>query len=125
MTRGASMAACVFIPKSTMLQTTCTIAWHCASSPGHPKGMSALPSLMRSAGFGVRRGRLPGAIAEGCPGVVQSCAPRVETIMPKPRTSGAPSAGSDGVAAKAFPSASIAHAKEVSGAPTPSAIRGR
>jgi hypothetical protein len=125
MTRGASIAACTFIPKSTMLQTVWTIAWHCASSPGQPKGMSARPSFMSSAGFGVRRGRLPGAIAEGWPGVVHSCAPRVLTMMPSPSTSGAPSPGSDGVAENAFPSASIAQQYEVSGAPTPVATRGR
>src|SRR5207244_5187072 len=38
-------------------------------------------------------------------------------MMPRPRTSGAPRPGSEGVAAKALPSASIAHANDVSGAP--------
>src|SRR5436190_782598 len=64
MTRGASIAACVFISKSTRLQTTWTIAWHCASSPGQPNGMRARPAFIRSAGFGVRRGRLFGAVAD-------------------------------------------------------------
>jgi len=66
-----------------------------------------------------------GAIADGWPGVVQSCAPRVLTMIPSPSTSGAPRPGSDGVAENALPSASIAQQYEVSGAPTPDAIRGR
>jgi len=114
----------VFIPKSTMLHTTWTIACDCASSPGQPNGMSAAPSFMSSAGFGVSRGRLRGAIADGWPGVVQSCAPRVDTIMPSPGMSGAPRPGSDGVAENAFPSLSIAATYAVSGAPTPPASRG-
>src|SRR6266542_3360840 len=124
MTRGASIAACVFMPKSTTLHTTWTIACDCASSPGQPNAMSAAPSFMRRPGFGVRRGRLRGAIADGCPGVVQSCAPRVDTIIPSPGMSGAPRPGSDGVAENAFPSLSMAATYDVSGAPTPAATRG-
>src|SRR4029077_20708699 len=124
MTRGASIAACVFIPKSTTLQTTWTIACDWASSPGQPNGMNAAPSFISSPGFGVSRGRLRGAIADGCPGVVQSCAPRVDTIIPRPGMSGAPSPGSDGVAENAFPSLSSAQTYDVSGAPTPAATSG-
>src|SRR5947209_2783521 len=45
-------------------------------------------------------------------------------MIPRPSTSGAPSAGSDGVAENALPSASIAQQYDVSGEPTPAATRG-
>src|SRR5204862_6843188 len=107
-----------------MLQPAWAIAWLWASSPGQPNGMRSALALMSKARFGVSRGRLRGAIADGWPGAVQSCAPRVDTIMPRPGTSGAPRPGSDGVAENALPSLSIAATYDVSGAPTPPATRG-
>ena len=69
--------------------------------------MNISPSRRASAGFGLRRGRFPGAAALGCPSSSQLCEPRLETVQPTPGMIGVSAEGSEGVAEKALPSASI------------------
>src|SRR5258707_15831540 len=88
------------------------------SLPGDPNGMKSLPSLNESAGFGVRRGRLPGASAAGCAGSVHDCDPRDEGHRPVPGITGVALEPSLGVVEQALPLSSTTHAYEVSASGT-------
>ena len=104
--RGASTAACGVMPKTRRFSRTCSIAWTWTSPPGLPNGIT-LPSAAKAmAGFGVSRGRLPGATADGWPGTPQDWQPRVDGTSPVPGTTGASNALSLGVAETALPSRS-------------------
>ena len=73
------------------------------SPPGVPKGMTQRPGDMARQGFGVSRGRLPGARQEGWPSTAHDCAPRDETASPVPGTTGVSQLVSDGVEHNALP----------------------
>src|SRR5689334_7847248 len=105
------------MPKTLTLRNTCSIAWHCTSPPGVPNGMCTLPPLNAIAGFGVSRGRLPGATDEGCVGSAHDCVPRPEQRMPTPGMIGVLFEPSLGVHENALPSLSITHKYEVSPGP--------
>src|SRR3984957_18844839 len=100
---------------TTMLSSTCNIACGCTSLPGEPNGMIHLPSRLTIDGFGVNRGRLPGARHAGCAGSVQDCMPRDEGAMPVPGITGVLIAPSLGVAENALPCRSMTHTNDVSG----------
>src|SRR3954468_17418081 len=101
------------MPKTFTLRNTWSMAWHCTSPPGVPNGMYALPPLKAIAGFGVSRGRLPGATDEGCVGSDHDCVPRPEQSMPTPGTRGVLFEPSLGVHDIALPSLSITHRYDV------------
>src|SRR5918911_5041189 len=84
------------------------------SFPGEPNGIKSLPSFKAIAGFGVRRGRLPGASAAGCSGSVHDCDPRDEGQKPVPGMTGVALDPSLGVVENALPSRSTTHAYDVS-----------
>src|SRR3954465_7210181 len=69
-------------------------------------------------GFGVSRGRLPGARQAGCAGSVQDCMPRDEGARPVPGITGPLIAPSLGVAEKLLPWRSTMQIYEVSGSPS-------
>ena len=54
------------------------------SPPGQPKGIARPSSPTAIAGFGVSRGRLPGATPEGCEGSGRDCSPRSDGDDPGP-----------------------------------------
>ena len=70
---------------------------HCTSPPGVPQAMANSPSRSASAGFGVRRGRLPGSTNSGWSGSRRPCVPRAEGAKPRPSTIGVSYIVSDGV----------------------------
>ena len=86
--RGASTASCMLIPKAVRFRKTCSMAWGCRSPPGPPKGMANSPRRIASAGFGVSRGRLPGATQAVWSRRPQLCEPRDEGTKPRPGTIG-------------------------------------
>ena len=96
--RDTSIACCTGMPNSAMFRNTCSIACDCTSPPGVPNAMKSLPSLNAREGFGVRRGRLPGATTLGCPGVKRDWQPRPDTAKPRPGMTGVSYCGSDSVA---------------------------
>src|SRR5215207_7811817 len=98
-----------------MLSSTCSIAWLCTSPPGVPNGRNSVPPLIASAGFGVRRGRLPGATPAGWRGSGRDCEPREEGMRPVPGTIGEPYEPSLGVAENRLPQRSATHTYDVSG----------
>src|SRR5262245_1299075 len=69
---------------------------------------------MASAGFGVRRGRLPGATDEAWPGTAQDWQPRDDGQKPRPGITGLSQLASLGVAETALPWRSTTHTYEVS-----------
>src|ERR1700733_1554736 len=91
------------MPKGSTFNSTCSIAWTCTSPPGEPNGITPPSRCNKMAGFGVSRGRLPGATAAGCRGSVRLCDPRDEGTIPSPGTIGDVFELSDGVALKALP----------------------
>ena len=101
------MASWGFIPKSSILNRTWTFACVWLSPPGVPNGMTILPGRIASAGFGVRRGRLPGPSAEAWPRTAQLCEPRAEGANPVPGMTGDSKVTSDGFDENALPSLSI------------------
>ena len=93
------------------------------SPPGVPNGMIQRPGDWTRQGFGVRRGRLPGATHDGCPRTAHDCAPRDDTAMPVPGTTGVSQLVSDGVEHSPFPSLSTTQTIDVSGGgPTGSSL---
>src|SRR6476620_7263647 len=99
------------------LRNTCSIDCGCTSPPGVPNGISTLPFLNASAGFGVSRGRLPGPTEHGCVGSDHDCVPRPEHTKPTPGTVGELFDPSEGVAENALPCRSIQHVYVVSPGP--------
>ena len=79
------------------------MAWGWRSPPGPPNGITHWPRLSAIAGFGVSRGRLPGATHEGWPGTAQDCDPRDEGQKPRPGITGLSQETSLGVADRALP----------------------
>ncbi len=77
--------------------------WGWRSPPGAPKGMSQRPRRMAIAGFGVRRGRLPGATDDACPRTAQDWQPREDGQNPRPGMIGLSHEASLGVAETALP----------------------
>src|SRR5439155_11660430 len=72
-----------------------------------------------SAGFGVRRGRVPGAGHPACSGFANDCEPRVDGTQPSPGMTGPSHDESLGVADITLPCASTTQTYEVSpGRPT-------
>src|SRR5262245_25424632 len=89
--------------------------WGCRSPPGAPNGISHAPRpRMARAGFGVRRGRLPGATHEACPGTAHDWHPRDDGQNPSPGITGLSQDASLGVADMALPWRSTTHTYEVS-----------
>src|SRR5947208_17152376 len=89
------------------------------SPPGEPNGMNQVLPRRASAGFGVRRGRLPGAGQEACSGLANDCEPRVDGTKPSPGMTGPSHDESLGVADITLPFESITQTYEVSpGVPT-------
>src|SRR5262249_18222629 len=72
------------------------------------------------AGFGVRRGRRPGATQEAWLGSVHDCEPREEGHRPVPGTTGVSAEVSLGVAEKTLPCRSTTQTYEVSSPGDPS-----
>src|SRR5215467_15733648 len=102
------------MPYTMRLRRTCSMACDWTSPPGVPKGM-ARPSRPRaSAGFGVSRGRLPGATEAGSAGSAHDCEPREEGHSPVPGITGVLLETSLGVAENALPWRSTTHTYEVS-----------
>ena len=101
-TRGASTAICGGMPWAMTLSRTWSIAWTWTSPPGVPKGITQPSGRRASAGLGVSRGRLPGAIALGWSGSNQDWLPRGEITQPTPGGTG-PLKPSLGVAEKTLP----------------------
>ena len=100
------------------------MAWHWASPPGVPNGIHGLPSLNASRAFGVSRGRLPGARAEGWRGSSHDCVPRPDGVKPRLGATGAIDSVSDGVTENMLPHLSTAQAYDVSGSLEPRTGRG-
>src|SRR5215471_10449829 len=97
-----------------MLSITCSIACVCTSPPGVPNGITPPDPVTTIAGFGVRRGRLPGATPAGWRGSGRLCEPRPDGVMPRPGTTGTLPLPSDGVALNASPHRSTTQQYEVS-----------
>src|SRR5262245_27874338 len=76
--------------------------------------MSARPFFNARAGFGVRRGRLPGATEHGCVGSAQDCEPRPDARMPTPGMIGELFEPSLGVHENALPCRSTTQTYDVS-----------
>ena len=76
------------MPHTTTFRNTCSIACGWMSLPGEPNGMKSLPFLNASAGFGVSRGRLPGATDAGSCGSDHDCEPRDDGHRPVPGMTG-------------------------------------
>src|SRR5687767_430036 len=76
--------------------------------------MSHLPRRSAMAGFGVRRGRLPGATDDGCPGTAHDCEPRADGTKPSPGMTGLSHDTSLGVADTALPWRSTTQTYDVS-----------
>src|SRR6478735_5808410 len=112
--RGALIASCTSIPKWKTFRNTCSIACTCMSPPGQPNVNTEPSSRTAMAGFGVRRGRLPGATPDGWRGSGRDWSPRDDGTMPSPGTAGEQNAPSDGVAEKALPQRSIVQTYDVS-----------
>ena len=91
------------MPKWKMFSNTCSIACTCTSPPGVPNGMTQPSSRTAIAGFGVSRGRLPGATPDGMRGSGRDCVPRTDGTMPRPGITGELQEPSDGVAENALP----------------------
>ena len=85
------------------------------SPPGVPKGMIQRPGDRTKQGFGVSRGRFPGATQDGCPRTAHDWAPRDDTVNPAPGTTGVSQLVSDGVEQSPFPSLSMTQTIDVSG----------
>src|SRR5689334_9166221 len=102
------------IPKWKTFRKTCNIACVCISPSGVPNTNTDPSSFSAIAGFGVRRGRLPGATPEGWRGSGRDWTPRVDIISPVPGTTGHAQFPSEGVAEIALPHLSIAHRYVVS-----------
>src|SRR6201999_3603583 len=92
----------------------CSIACVCTSPPGVPNGMTPPAPVTTIAGFGVSRGRLPGATPAGCFGSGRLCDPRLDGAIPSPGTTGTLPAPSEGVALNAFPQRSTTQQYDVS-----------
>src|SRR6185295_8503860 len=90
------------------------MACGCRSPPGAPNGMNQVFPRRASAGFGVRRGRLPGATDDAWPGTAHDCEPRVEGTKPSPGITGPSHDESLGVADMTLPFASATHTYDVS-----------
>ena len=73
------------------------------SPPGQPKGIERPSSPTAIAGFGVSRGRLPGATPLGCDGSGRDCSPRRLGTIPRPGITGEVEAPSEGVAENELP----------------------
>src|SRR5216110_2045067 len=84
------------------------------SPPGEPNGMNQVLPRRASAGFGVRRGRLPGAGQEACSGFANDCEPRVDGTKPSPGMTGPSHDESLGVADITLPFASTTQTYDVS-----------
>src|ERR1700757_4029517 len=84
MKRGSSIAVCGSIPKTAIFRRTCRMACTWLSPPGDPMGIVILLSRNTITGFGVSRGRLPGATEEGCRGSAHDWEPREEGAKPVP-----------------------------------------
>ena len=67
------------------------------------------------AGFGVNRGRLPGAISDACPLTANDCDPLAEGQKPKPGITGLSKETSDGVMEQTLPCLSMVQVYDVSG----------
>src|SRR5467141_523941 len=102
------------MPKRTMFRKACSMACACTSPPGVPNAMKGRPLRRARAGFGVSRGRLPGATQEACLGSVHDCEPREEGHKPVPGTTGVSAEVSLGVAEKTLPCRSTTQIYEVS-----------
>src|ERR1700733_4485691 len=113
-TRGASIAVCGSLPKCMIFSRTCSIAWVCTSPPGVPNGITPPSLVTKIAGFGVSRGRLPGATPAGCLGSGRLCEPRPDGVIPRPGTTGTLPDPSEGGALKALPQRSTTQQYEVS-----------
>jgi hypothetical protein len=98
------------MPKCSTFSSTCNIAWVCTSPPGVPNGITPPSRVTTMAGFGVSRGRLPGATPLGCFGSGRLWLPREEGVMPSPGIIGEAEDPSDGVALNALPHRSTAQA---------------
>src|ERR1051325_9007999 len=112
--RGASTASCALMPNTVWLRNTWSIACACRSPPGAPNGMNQLVPRRASAGFGVRRGRLPGATHDAWPGTAHDCEPRVDGTKPSPGITGASHDESLGVADITLPRSSTTQTYDVS-----------
>src|ERR1700722_11998274 len=95
---------------------TWSIACTCMSPPGQPNTNTEPSSRIAIAGFGVRRGRLPGATPEGWLGSGRDCTPREDGTRPVPGITGELVDASDGTAENALPQRSITHTYDVSSA---------
>src|SRR3546814_14068507 len=91
------------MPNTLTLRKTCSIAWICASAPGEPKTRKGLPFLNAMAGLGVKRGRLPGATAEGGEMSGLDCDTREDGQSPVTGIKGVSRDTALGVAEKALP----------------------
>src|ERR1700755_1924675 len=76
--------------------------------------MTPPASVTSIAGFGVSRGRLPGATPAGCAGSGRLCEPRPDGVIPRPGTTGTLPEPSDGVALDALPQRSTTQQYDVS-----------
>src|SRR5262245_32123789 len=92
------------------------------SPPGQPNGITRPSSPTAIAGFGVNRGRLPGATPAGCAGSGRDCSPRRLGTIPVPGITGEVEAPSDGVAENALPQRSTTQTYEV--LPSPGSVPG-
>src|SRR3546814_4235355 len=105
-----------------MWRKTCRLACGWVSPPGVPNGTTRLPLRIASAGFGVRRGRLPPSTEDAWPGIAQDWEPRAEGQNPVPGMTGDSQVTSDGFEEKTLPSLSITATYDVSpgqaGSPT-------
>src|SRR3974390_927528 len=97
-----------------MLSRTCNIAWVCTSPPGVPNGITPPAAVTTIAGFGVSRGRLPGATPAGGAGSGRLWEPRPDGGVARPGTTGTLPLPSDGVALNALPQRSTTQQYEVS-----------
>src|SRR5688572_17937035 len=93
------------------------MACGCRSPPGAPNGIANLPRRIASAGFGVNRGRLPGATDDGWPGTAHDCEPRVDGTKPRPGMTGPSHDESLGVAEHTLPWRSTTQTYDVSPPP--------
>ena len=79
---GKSIACCKFMPNKTWFRKKCSVHWSCWSPPGVPNARQGSPSRSARVGVSVVRGRLPGAIVAGSPGVSVNICPRVPRQNP-------------------------------------------
>src|SRR5262245_17663998 len=102
------------MPYTMRLRRTCSMACAWTSPPGVPKGMARPSGPRASAGFGVSRGRLPGATEAGIAGSAHDWEPGEDGHRPVPGITGVLLETSLGVAENTLPWRSTTQTYDVS-----------